>query len=161
MLLQALLPQAVARRALIALALALPAWGICPAGAATPAEVFVSDNIQKGLGILHNGQLTSAQRSDGFEQLLLKITSSSQRAPEDFIVKTALVDPADHSGQPPLEIDFRVRSDTGKPELVDFGVAGVWIGLSQRDQFVAFLGQNGGDVETLTSHLRNVTAHYH
>ena len=94
-----------------------------------------------------------------------EISELTRRGHEIFRVSIRppgpLVDPADHSGQPPLEIDFRVRSDTGKPELVDFGVAGVWIGLSQRDQFVAFLGQNGGDVETLTSHLRNVTAHYH
>ena len=50
----------------------------------------------------------------------LKVTGSQARAPDDFIVATALIDPNDHSGQPPLEVDFRVRTDTGKPVVIGF-----------------------------------------
>ncbi len=45
----------------------------------------------------------------------LKVTGSTERAPGDFIVATALIDPNDKSGQPPLEVDFRVRTEGAKP----------------------------------------------
>ena len=81
----------------------------------------------------------------------LKVTGSTQRTPTDFIVQTLLVDPS--TSQPPAEVDFRVRTDTGKPVLVDVAYQGIWLSLEQRDQFVAFLGQNNGNVRTLIAHL--------
>ena len=81
----------------------------------------------------------------------LKVTGSTQRTPTDFIVQTLLADP--NSNQPPAEVDFRVRTDTGKPVLVDVAYQGIWLSLEQRDQFVAFLGQNNGNVRTLIAHL--------
>jgi len=44
------------------------------ASAAVPAEDFVSRNIQAGLGILSNAQLSPDQRRSQFEKLLLSIT---------------------------------------------------------------------------------------
>ena len=46
----------------------------------------------------------------------LKVTGSQTRAADDFIVATQLIDPNDKSGQQPLEVDFRVRTDSGKPQ---------------------------------------------
>jgi phospholipid transport system substrate-binding protein len=86
----------------------------------------------------------------------LKVTSSTQRAPTDYIVTTQMIDPGDSGGRPPLEVDFRVRTDTGKPVLVDVAVAGVWLSLEQRDQFTAFLGQNNGNVRALIAHLSDL-----
>lgn len=200
------------RRTILTLATGLAAASLLPASAATPAETFIADNIQKGLSILSDRQLSEADRADRFQQLLLglantkriaaftlgqyvrtapkadqdefaaafqdysvavyrsylskyagqslKITGSSQRAPDDFIVTTVMVDPNDRSGQRPLEVDFRVRTDSGKPELIDVSVLGVWLALSQRDQFVAFLAQNKGDVKALTAHMRQTAAQY-
>jgi phospholipid transport system substrate-binding protein len=84
----------------------------------------------------------------------LKVTGSTERSPTDFIVATQLMDPA--TNQPPLEVDFRVRTDTGKPVLVDVSVSGIWLSLEERDQFVAFLGQNNGNVRTLIAHLSDM-----
>ena len=200
------------RRTILALATGLTAASLLPASAATPAETFIADNIQKGLSILSDRQLSEADRADRFQQLRLglantkriaaftlgqyvrtapkadqdefaaafqdysvavyrsylskyagqslKITGSSQRAPDDFIVTTVMVDPNDRSGQRPLEVDFRVRTDSGKPELIDVSVLGVWLALSQRDQFVAFLAQNKGDVKALTAHMRQTASQY-
>jgi len=80
----------------------------------------------------------------------LRVISSRERAPGDFIVVTNMV------GQPSLalEIDFRVRTDQAKPLLVDVGVAGVWLGLAQRDQIQAVLARNNGDIKALIAHLR-------
>jgi len=82
---------------------------------------------------------------------LLKVTGSTQRSPTDFIVHTQLIDPS--TSQQPAEIDFRVRTDAGKPVLVDVAYQGIWLSLEERDQFVAFLGQNNGNVRTLIAHL--------
>jgi phospholipid transport system substrate-binding protein len=210
--------QTLKRRAVLAMALGIPLTmpliGASPVFAATPPEAFISDNIQKGLVILNDPQLSAAQRGAQFEQLLisltdmkriatftlgqyartaspadlddfaaafqsysvavyrsylglyagqaLKITGSSQRAPDDYIVSTVMVDPGNRSGQQqPLQVNFRVRTDSGKPELTDFSVAGIWIALSQRDQFGAFLAQNHGDVKALIAHLQQVAASYH
>jgi phospholipid transport system substrate-binding protein len=84
----------------------------------------------------------------------LKVMGSTERSPTDFIVATQLADPG--TNQPPLEVDFRVRTDTGKPVLVDVSVSGIWLSLEERDQFVAFLGQNGGNVRTLIAHLSDM-----
>ena len=200
------------RRTILALAMGFSAASLLPAAAATPAEAFIADNIQKGLLILNDRQLSDAARADQFQQLLLslvntkrianftlgqyvrsaspsdldefaaafqdysiavyrsylgryagqslKVTGSSQRAPDDFIVTTVMVDPNDRSGQRPLEVDFRVRTDSGRPELVDISVLGIWLALSQRDQFVAFLAQNKGDVKALTAHMRQTASQY-
>jgi phospholipid transport system substrate-binding protein len=183
-----------------------------PAYADAQAEGFVSDNIQKGLGILNDPQLTAMQRSAEFENLLLKITDmkrvalftlgeyrktaspadqdafaaafqdysvavyrsylgryageslkvvgSSQRSPDDFIVITKMIEPNGQSGLQPLEIEFRLRTDTGRPEITDLGIAGIWLALEERDQFGAFLAQHHGDVADLTAHLHDVTNGY-
>ncbi len=197
------------RRTILALMAATPFLAAAPAAAATdPAAAFVSNNIQKGLQILNNKQLSQAQKRTEFEHFLLglvdvrriavftlgqyrrttspadidafvaafrdyavaayqsyfskysnqtlKVTSSTQRAPTDYIVTTQMIDPGDGGGRPPLEVDFRVRTDTGKPVLVDVAVAGVWLSLEQRDQFTAFLGQNNGNVRALIAHLSDL-----
>jgi len=197
------------RRTLLAM-FAAPLALAGPAAAAAPnvAESFVDENIHKGLEILRDKRLSSVQRRDQFEGLLLtlvdvrrialftlgqyrrsappddveafvnafknyaaaayqsyfakytdqtlKVIGSTQRSPTDFIVQTNLVDPG--SSQPPAEVDFRVRTDTGKPVLVDVAYQGIWLSLEQRDQFVAFLGQNNGNVRTLIAHLSDLAA---
>ena len=81
----------------------------------------------------------------------LTVTGSRQNAPGDDVVTTSFVDPA--SGGRPLEIAFRVRADGASPKIVDFSVAGIWLALEERDQFTAFLGENGGSVAALSAHL--------
>ena len=90
----------------------------------------------------------------------LKVTNSQERAANDFVVNTQLIDPNDHSGQPPLEVSFRVRTDTGKPVVLDFAVAGIWLAIEERDQFTSFLGQNGGNIAMLNSHLTDLAKQY-
>lgn len=90
----------------------------------------------------------------------LKVTGSQARTPDDFIVATQLIDPNDNSGQQPLEVDFRVRTDSGKPVVVDFSVAGIWLALEERDQFTAFLGQNNGNIHTLIAHLSDLAKQF-
>ena len=84
----------------------------------------------------------------------LHVLSSRERAPGDFVVTTNMVG----AGTAPMEVDFRVRTDGAKPVLVDLGIAGVWLALAQRDEFLAVMAQNNGDIKALTAHLRAAQA---
>jgi phospholipid transport system substrate-binding protein len=88
----------------------------------------------------------------------LKVIGSTERSPTDFVVNTQLIDPG--SSQTPLQIDFRVRTDAGKPVVVDFAVSGIWLSLEERDQFTAFMGQNGGNIHVLITHLSDLAKQY-
>ena len=95
----------------------------------------------------------------------LRVTNSTLRAPTDYVVATQMIDPGDHSGQVPLEVDFRVRTDKGKPVVTDVAVATssggqVWLSLTQRDKFVAFLGQNNGNMKLLIAHLSDLAKQF-
>lgn len=82
----------------------------------------------------------------------LRVMSSRERAPGDFVVSTSMVG----SGNAPMEIDFRIRTDGPRPVLMDLGVAGVWLASAQRDEFLSVVAQNNGDIKALTAHLRAV-----
>jgi len=82
----------------------------------------------------------------------LHVISSRERAPGDFVVTTNMVG----SGNAPMEIDFRIRTDGTRPMLMDLGVAGVWLASAQRDEFLSVVAQNNGDINALTAHLRAV-----
>ena len=90
----------------------------------------------------------------------LRVTGNQARAADDFIVATQLIDPNDRSGQALLVVEFRVRTDTGKPVVIDFSVSGIWLALEERDQFTSFLGQNGGNIALLNSHLNDLAKQY-
>jgi phospholipid transport system substrate-binding protein len=90
----------------------------------------------------------------------LRVTGSTEKSPGDTIVQTQLIDPNDHSGKQPLEVDFRVLTDNGKNVVVDFSVGGIWLAIEERDQFSGFLGQNGGNIQTLIKHLGDLAKTY-
>ena len=90
----------------------------------------------------------------------LKVIGSQVRAPDDIVVQTQLIDPNDQTNQPPAEVDFRVRTDRGKPVVVDVAYSGIWLALEERDQFTAFLGQNGGNIHSLITHLNELARQY-
>jgi phospholipid transport system substrate-binding protein len=194
---------------LLVLLLVVALFRPAPALAATPAETFVASNIQTGLAILANPQLTPAQRKVQFQTFLLGVTDmkriavftlgnyansasaadkdafanafqnyavavyhsyfarysgqtmvvkgSTQHAPGDFIVVTNMVD---KSGQPPLEIDFRVRTDGPKPVITDFSVLGVWLAIAEQADFTGVLAKNGGSIPGLIQHLNSTAAQY-
>lgn len=89
----------------------------------------------------------------------LKVTGVIERNPTDFVVRTNMIDPS-AGGQQPLEVSFRIRTDEGKPVVVDVSVSGVWLSLEERDQFVSFLGQNGGNIRSLIGHLSELAKQY-
>jgi phospholipid transport system substrate-binding protein len=86
-------------------------------------------------------------------QTLKVIGSAPGSSATNEIVRTVLVDPSDRTGQPPPEVDFRVYFDRGAPSVLDFSYGGIWLAETERNDFGGFLGQNGGDIHALVSHL--------
>ena len=87
----------------------------------------------------------------------LKVTGSVQRAADDVVVNTDVVDPKAPNAQP-LKAAFRVRKTSdGRPIVTDIQVEGVWLALSQRSDFTGFLQQHGGRLPELTTDLQRQT----
>lgn len=180
--------------------------GASPAYAAGPAEQFIAQNVQRGLSILNNRQLSRDQRRDQFQGFLLgltdiraiaeytlgqyrrtaspgdiaafddafknyalavyqtyfdkfsgqtlQVTGSYPLDPDEAVVKTVMIDPDKPNDPNPLEVDFRVANEGGRPAVVDFSVSGVWLRETERSDFTSFLGQNNGSVPALTGVLR-------
>ncbi|HEX4080261.1 MAG TPA: ABC transporter substrate-binding protein [Rhizomicrobium sp.] len=175
------------------------------------AENYVSANVQRGLTILNDHNISEAQKAAEFRDFLtsltdirrialftlgsarrtaspaevdafvdafrnyatavyqsrlkgfagqyLKVVAGSQHGPDDYIVRTILVDPTGRTEQQgePIEVDFRVDGADGHFLVIDVAIAGVWLALEERDQFTAFLEENNGNVGLLISHLNRLT----
>jgi phospholipid transport system substrate-binding protein len=121
------------------------------ASAATPADVeaYVAAYQDYILAVYQSYFSQYAGQS-------LRVVESRERAANDYVVRTMITG----KNAAPMEIDFRVRTDGAKPVLVDMGLAGIWLALAQRDQFVAVLGQSNGDIKALITHLNGARQLY-
>ena len=86
----------------------------------------------------------------------LKVTGSQVRAPDDVIVNAVVTTANGGATQQPIHVAFRVRkTPDGRPIITDMQVEGIWLALSERSDFTAFLQQHGGSVSQLADHLRS------
>lgn len=89
----------------------------------------------------------------------LKVTGSTQRSADDVVVNADLVSPNAGANAQTFKVAFRVRKTSdGRPIITDMQVEGIWLALSQRSDFTAFLQQHAGNVQALTDDLRRQTA---
>src|SRR5258706_3645814 len=92
------------------------------------------------------------QKLDAYADQTIHVTGSIVRAADDVIVTAKTVGAA--STQPPVNLAFRVRNnDNGNNSIVDVQVEGIWLALTQRDEFTDYLQQHGGDIQDLTDEL--------
>lgn len=121
---------------------------------ATPAQIdqFV-DAFRNYATAAYESQLA------GYSGQSVSVIGSIQTAPNDYIVKTVIVDPARRAGRRggPIEVDLRVSNDNGRYAVTDLAIAGVWLGFEERDQFTAWLGDHNGDFGSLIVHLNVLT----
>src|ERR1051326_656762 len=89
----------------------------------------------------------------------LKVTGSTERSADDVVVNADLVSPNAGANAPTFKVAFRVRKTSdGRPIITDMQVEGIWLALSQRSDFTAFLQQHNGNVQALTDDLKRQTA---
>lgn len=99
-------------------------------------------------------------RLSGYGGQSIKVIGVLDHAPGDYVVRSILVDPSSPDDSDPIHIDFRVLKEGDKYAIVDASIAGIWLGLAQRDAFNGFLGQHNDSVPVLTAHLKEMTARF-
>jgi len=97
-------------------------------------------------------------RIKGYGGEALKVIGSRANGHDDYVVVTKVVDPADPTSTDPLEVDLRVLSENGRFVVVDASVEGIWLALTEREDFTSFLGQNNGNMQALVERVRQLTA---
>jgi len=86
----------------------------------------------------------------------ITVTNSTVRAAGDVIVAAKLTGSA--RSKAPLDIAFRVlKTANGADIIFDLQVEGVWIALTQREDFSGWLQQHHRDISTLTAELNKRT----
>jgi phospholipid transport system substrate-binding protein len=82
----------------------------------------------------------------------LKVTGSTVRQPGDVVVSSQV---SGGSGAP-TEVNWRViRGPDGRYRAVDVQVDGVWLAITEQQDFVSTLDNHNGDINVLISQLRN------
>lgn len=93
------------------------------------------------------GKQYSAKGRHRFE--VEKVAGTSR--PSDSMVMTKIVS---GDGSDPLHVNFQVRDLGDSFKILDVRVEGVSMVLAQRDEFTAYIGANGGEVDALITALR-------
>ena len=85
-----------------------------------------------------------------YRRATLKVIGSQVRKPGDVIVRAQL------SGGPPgnpLIVSWRVMRDDGAWKIIDLEFQGVWLAITQQQDFVSTIDNAGGDVGVLIRQL--------
>ena len=86
----------------------------------------------------------------------LTVTGSVVRRPGDVVVDSQIVGGA---RQRPIQVQWRVlKSDDGRWRAVDVEVAGVWLAITQQQDFVSTIDNAGGNIDVLIGQLRRQVA---
>ena len=95
-------------------------------------------------GVYHN-------RIDDYHGEVLKVTGSVVRKPGDVIVNTTI-----SGGQvgSPLPVSWRVMGGGTSWKVVDVQFKGVWLAITQQQDFVSTIDNAGGNIDVLISQLQ-------
>ena len=90
-------------------------------------------------------------RIDDYHGEVLKVTGSTVRKPGDVIVNTTI-----SGGQldQPLPVSWRVLGGGTSWKVVDVQFKGVWLAITQQQDFVSTIDNAGGNVDVLISQLQ-------
>jgi phospholipid transport system substrate-binding protein len=120
------------------------------ANSATPAQIdeFVGAFSEYMVAVYET-------RLSKYQGQTMRVTGSDDtRGPDDSVVNAEVVNPAAPTAYR-TRTAFRVRPGaSGKPIITDMQVEGIWVAITQREDFTSYLQQNGGSVPALTNHLR-------
>ncbi len=84
---------------------------------------------------------TYADRFSTYSGQRFEATSSQTLGDGDIVVASRIVPP---TGEP-IKVDWRVRLESGKPQIIDVVVAGVSLVVTQRNEFQAVVQSKGVD----------------
>ena len=90
-------------------------------------------------------------RIDDYHGEALKVTGSTVRKPGDVIVNTVIS--GGQVGQP-LPVSWRVMGGGTSWKVVDVQFKGVWLAITQQQDFVSTIDNAGGNVDVLIAQLQ-------
>jgi phospholipid transport system substrate-binding protein len=82
------------------------------------------------------------------------VTGSVVRKPGDVVVNTIVFGPGNSQ---PQHVSWRVLGSGSNWKVVDLESAGVWLSITQQQDFVSTIDNNGGRVDALISQLEKLT----
>ena len=80
----------------------------------------------------------------------VKVTGSVVRKPGDVVVNTTI---AGGKLSQPVEASWRVLASGGTWKVVDVQVSGIWLAITQQQDFVSTIDNAGGNVDVLIAQL--------
>lgn len=89
-------------------------------------------------------------RISEFRGETLKVTGSVARAPGDVVVSTVVTG----GGREPIPVSWRVLGAGGSWKVVDVQIRGVWLAITQQQDFVSTIDNAGGDIGVLIAQLQ-------
>jgi phospholipid transport system substrate-binding protein len=111
-------------------------------------------DIQSFARALANFVTAILHRNLQVDGITVRVTGSTTRAADDVIVSADVVRPT--TGDRRLSISFRVRkTEQGHDAIVDVAVERIWLALTQRDEFSAYLHEHNGSILQLASELES------
>ena len=90
-------------------------------------------------------------RLDQYHGEILKVTGSIVRRPGDVIVNSVVVGGAQSK---PVALAWRVIGGGAGWKVIDVQVAGVWLAITEQQDFVSTIDNAGGNVDVLTRQLQ-------
>jgi phospholipid transport system substrate-binding protein len=94
------------------------------------------------------------QRLENFHAETLTVTGSLVRKPGDVVVRTTITG---GDVKQPTPVSWRVLGSGSNWKVVDVEVSGVWLAITQQDDFVSTIDNHGGSIDALISRLEEVT----
>jgi phospholipid transport system substrate-binding protein len=93
------------------------------------------------------------RRLSDFHGDTLKVTGSLVRKPGDVVVNTTI---SSGAGEP-AQVAWRVLKAGSNWKVVDVEVSGVWLAITQQQDFVSTIDNHNGDIDALTAILQKLT----
>jgi len=94
------------------------------------------------------------QRLSDFRGDTLTVTGSLARGPGDVVVSTTITG---GGVKQPARVSWRVMGSGSNWKVVDVEVSGVWLAITQQDDFVSTIDNHGGNIDALISRLEQLT----
>lgn len=102
-------------------------------------RVYEQNVYQRQLSEFHGGALS--------------VTGSMVRKPGDVVVATTV---SSSGSDQPTQVYWRVLESGGGWKVVDVQVAGVWLAITQQQDFVSTIDNHGGDIDALIAQLQKM-----
>lgn len=92
-------------------------------------------------------------RISEFKGETLRVTGSVARAPGDVVVST-VIQGGPGGGRSPIPVSWRVLGAGDSWKIVDVQIQGVWLAITQQQDFVSTIDNAGGDIGVLIAQLQ-------